>query len=173
MWTSLIPLPYRWAIIAALFASAVGFGWVKGAAHDHAKWEAADALRAKQDAAHLAADAARTKADSDKLRALFDTAAELRAKDTTDHEKQLETLRAAARAGTERLRCPAAALPADTETHDPAAAARSEPEAGRDSIVPGTADALFRIAAGIRRGVRERNALIDAYQAARATCSAP
>lgn len=45
MWTSFVPLPYRIAIIAALFAAAGGFGWVKGAGHVRAEWSAADAKR--------------------------------------------------------------------------------------------------------------------------------
>lgn len=45
MLTSLVPLPYRIAIIAALFVAAGGFGWVKGAGHVRAEWSAADAKR--------------------------------------------------------------------------------------------------------------------------------
>lgn len=47
MWTKLIPLPYRWAIIAALFAAATGFGYVRGISHESDKRDLADAKRAK------------------------------------------------------------------------------------------------------------------------------
>jgi len=38
---SLIAWPYRWLALAALGVSLVGFGWVKGASHVQARWDAA------------------------------------------------------------------------------------------------------------------------------------
>ena len=38
---SLIPWPYRLLAVAALAAALIGFGWVKGASHVQAKWDAA------------------------------------------------------------------------------------------------------------------------------------
>jgi hypothetical protein len=38
---SVIPWPYRQLALAALGLTLVGFGWVKGASHVQAKWEAA------------------------------------------------------------------------------------------------------------------------------------
>lgn len=170
---TLIPLPYRILALVAFAFALFGSGYVSGLRHDQSAWHAADALRVAQDTkAELAAtQAARAKETA--LRNQLDAAAAQRLKENADHETELANLRAAARAGTERLRCPAAPLPADPEAHDPGTAARPEPEAGRDSLVPGAADDLFRIAASIRQGVRERNALIDAYNAARETCNAP
>ncbi|ELQ4312146.1 TPA: hypothetical protein N0H90_005605 [Pseudomonas aeruginosa] len=38
---SLIPWPYRWLAMAALAAALIGFGWIKGAGHVQAQWDAA------------------------------------------------------------------------------------------------------------------------------------
>ncbi len=38
---SLIPWPYRWLALVALAVALIGFGWVKGAGHVQARWEAA------------------------------------------------------------------------------------------------------------------------------------
>ncbi|MDE1547471.1 hypothetical protein PTW32_18805 [Dechloromonas agitata] len=38
---SLIPWPYRWLAAAALATALIGFGWVKGAGHVQAQWDAA------------------------------------------------------------------------------------------------------------------------------------
>lgn len=168
---NLIPLPYRILALVAFALALCGSGYVAGLRHEQAAWHAADALRTQQDTtALLAATESARKRETD-LRAKLDAATLQRTTENTDHETALASLRAAARAGTERLRCPGTTLPADTGTSDPGTAARPEPEAGRDSLVPGTADTLFRIAASIRQGVRERNALIDAYNGARETCS--
>ena len=36
----LVPAPYRWLALALLATALVGFGWVKGASHVQAEWEA-------------------------------------------------------------------------------------------------------------------------------------
>ncbi len=38
---NLIPWPYRWLAIAALAVALIGLGWVKGAGHVQAQWDAA------------------------------------------------------------------------------------------------------------------------------------
>lgn len=38
---NLIPWPYRWLAIAALAVALIGFGWIKGASHVQAQWDAA------------------------------------------------------------------------------------------------------------------------------------
>ena len=38
---SLIPWPYRWLALVLLAAALIGFGWIKGAGHVQAQWDAA------------------------------------------------------------------------------------------------------------------------------------
>ena len=38
---SLIPWPYRWLALVLLAAALIGFGWIKGAGHIQAQWDAA------------------------------------------------------------------------------------------------------------------------------------
>jgi hypothetical protein len=38
---SLIPWPYRWLALVALGVALFGFGWIKGAGHVQARWDAA------------------------------------------------------------------------------------------------------------------------------------
>lgn len=43
MLTQIVPAPWRWAILVTLFALAGGFGWLEGARHVQARWDAAQA----------------------------------------------------------------------------------------------------------------------------------
>ena len=45
---ALIPWPYRLLVLALLSAALVGFGWVKGAGHVQAEWDAAVAKQSLQ-----------------------------------------------------------------------------------------------------------------------------
>ena len=38
---SLIPWPYGWLALVLLAAALIGFGWIKGAGHVQAQWDAA------------------------------------------------------------------------------------------------------------------------------------
>ena len=38
---NLIPWPYRWLAVVLLAAALIGFGWIKGAGHVQAQWDAA------------------------------------------------------------------------------------------------------------------------------------
>lgn len=58
-----------------------------------------------------------------------------------------------------------------SQAANPAAAGGSGDEARAD-VVPEVADAVLGIAGDIAKGVRERNELIDRYNAARAICNA-
>ena len=42
---SVIPWPYRLLALAALCIAVFGFGWLKGASHVHAQWDAATAVQ--------------------------------------------------------------------------------------------------------------------------------
>ena len=48
---NLIPWPYRWLAVAALAVALIGFGWIKGAGHVQAQWDAAIQQQALQAAA--------------------------------------------------------------------------------------------------------------------------
>lgn len=48
---NLIPWPYRWLAVAALAVALIGFGWIKGASHVQARWDAAIHQQALQTAA--------------------------------------------------------------------------------------------------------------------------
>lgn len=48
---NLIPWPYRWLAIAALAVALIGFGWIKGAGHVQAQWDAAAQQQTLQAAA--------------------------------------------------------------------------------------------------------------------------
>lgn len=47
----MIPWPYRLLAVAALVAALIGFGWIKGASHVQAKWDAAIQQQTLQTAA--------------------------------------------------------------------------------------------------------------------------
>lgn len=51
--TTIIPLQYRILLLVAFAAALMGFGWVKGAQHVDAKWEAANATRERAEAEAL------------------------------------------------------------------------------------------------------------------------
>jgi len=42
---TLIPWPYRWLALVLLAAALIGFGWIKGASHVQARWDAASAAQ--------------------------------------------------------------------------------------------------------------------------------
>ncbi len=48
---NLIPWPYRWLALVLLAAALFGFGWIKGAGHVQAQWDAAVQKQALQTAA--------------------------------------------------------------------------------------------------------------------------
>lgn len=125
--------------------------------------------KASDDALLKAATANARKAEAVLHNNLYQ-AALAREQDALRHEKDLADLRAAARSGTERLRCPAI-VHANPAPDDPAPAGGLGDQARSGDLVPGTADDLFRIAASISAGVYRENALIDTYNAARATCN--
>ena len=48
---NLIPWPYRWLALVLLAAALIGFGWIKGAGHVQAQWDAAAQQQTLQAAA--------------------------------------------------------------------------------------------------------------------------
>jgi hypothetical protein len=169
--SDLTPLPYRWLAIGGLMLAAGGACYVAGLRDEQAEWQAADAVRTKQDGEYQLAATKAARSKEQALRTKIDTATEQRTKDAIQHAKDLDSVRADARAGRSGLRCPSAALPANPAPADPATAGRPGAEDGRDRIVPGTADDLLRIGGSIVEIVRQRNAIIDTYNAARTACN--
>ena len=50
---SLIPWPYRCLALVLLAAALIGFGWIKGAGHVQAQWDAAVQQQALQAAEYI------------------------------------------------------------------------------------------------------------------------
>jgi hypothetical protein len=80
-------------------------------------------------------------------------------------EKKMEKLRADLRASRIRLSVPVASCAGSRAATPAAAAGGSAPEA-RAELLPATAGDLVRIAAECDAGMRQLNAVIDAYEAA-------
>ena len=57
---SVIPWPYRLLALTALGVALIGFGWIKGASHVQARWDAAIQQQALQTAAIRERQALRT-----------------------------------------------------------------------------------------------------------------
>lgn len=104
------------------------------------------------------------------LRAMLEVEQKQRFKESQEHAKNIADLQAAARAGTERLRCPATRpIPAPAAPADRPIAAGPGPADGPELVPEASAD-VFGIAGGIAEVVRQRNALIVHFNAARAAC---
>jgi len=104
------------------------------------------------------------------LRALLEVEQKQRFKESQEHAKNIADLQASARAGAERLRCPAARpVPVPATPADRSIAAGPGPADGTELVPEASAD-VFGIAGGIAEVVRQRNALIVRFNAARAAC---
>lgn len=95
-----------------------------------------------------------------------------RAKEKAKYETDIETLRTAARAGNSGMRAPGTCLRANPAPANPSAAGGSRVEEGF-ILLPATAASVLDAASDSRNDVLARNALIDLYNQARATCNAP
>lgn len=177
----MIAFPYKLlAGVLLLAAAALGVAWF-----GHSRYAAGYDARNK---IAIAAEAAISAQARDKLdaatadaatreKALETLVAALKAQreqDEATNAKNLETMRARAAAGTERLsiraECPARALPGRAAPAEPAAAAGTGGETRAD-VVPSTAADVFSIAEGIAELVRDYNRVVDLYDAARNTCN--
>ncbi len=96
-----------------------------------------------------------------------------RTQELADHEKIVDVLQSRVRAGTERLsvavrrQCP---VPAGGPGQDPTIAPGPGTETRAD-LLPESAARIVRIAADGAQLVHDYNALVDVYNAARATCN--
>lgn len=147
-------------IVLALAAGLAGYALAK----QHGDAELAQAQQTAKDAADAVAG---------KIRALeaarvadIDAIAIAHEKEMDDAKAQMDSLRAAVRAGAVRLSVPvkSAACPA-AASGNPAAA--GEPAETRAELVPAAADALIGIAADGDAAVRDLNSCIDAYESIR------
>lgn len=88
------------------------------------------------------------------------------------HATEVSVLRATVRAGDVRLSVPVArcAIPASAAAASPAAVAAPGSEA-RTDLVPGTADAIFRLAGQSADDVRDYNEVIERFEDMRAVCN--
>lgn len=165
---SLIPMPYRLGIIGLIGAALMAFAYARGKSHVQAKW---NAQRAATQAAEVSA-AKDSLAKERSLQAKFDNESAQRQKEKIDHEKAMSGVLANARRGDSGLRAPG------TCPRIAAAPASASPASGPVAeegyvLLPETAESVLDAASDLRQSVLDRNALIDAYQQARATCNAP
>lgn len=149
----------RWVVIGLLVAAAVAAAGMRAYNAGYAKHEAETSTataEANQRArtAERAASARLAKVATDHQ------------KEVTDAQAQIDRLRGDVRRGARRLSVFTAGL---SGCADPAAAGRAGAEARAD-LDPATADALVAIAADGDAGIRQANALIDAYQVAAEVC---
>lgn len=118
-----------------------------------------DKLVAEHAAALALANAANQK-ESIELQDRVDDLNTKKVRDDEQHAKDLESVRAAARAGAVRLSIPGACRAnAGAQTSVAAPAGAEE----RTDLLPGTADAVIRIAGDTAQSVRDYNALLDQY----------
>lgn len=153
------------AIIAGLVAALLAGGfWYRGHVYDAGYAAGEAAQKAIGDEALRDANTASRERERD-LQAQADTANTKRSEDNAKHQTDLEAVRAAARAGAERLSIPAAARACPA-----GAAAQASPAPGpgpqeRTDLLPGTADDVFRIAGRSAQDVRDYNDLLDWHYA--------
>lgn len=138
-------------------------------AWEHRVYSAGYAARDIEAKAQAVDDTLSAQARERKLIADMNEQSQQRYAENADHEKTIDALRARARAGALRL-----SVAVDPGAHcyatNPAAAARSGEQA-RTDLMPSTTDAVLGIAADSARHVRDYNAVLDAYNRARATCN--
>lgn len=135
-------------------------GLAAGAWSDHVYMSGKyDKLVAKQAEAIAQANAANQK-ESIELQDRVDDLNTQKVRDDEQHAKDLESVRAAARAGTVRLSIPGSCRANTSQEASPAPAAGGEE---RTDLLPGTADAIIRIAGDSAKVVRDYNQLLDQY----------
>lgn len=158
------------AVLLAALAGAIAF------AHHHVYMEGRNdekAARKAQDDAALAAAQAKAAADQRELSNKFLLAQRDRFKENQDAQATIEDLRGRVRAGTLSLHVRAGALCSIAAPADPGTGPGPGPEIGSVQLMPSAADAVVVLAGRIKAGVRRENALIDAYNTARAACNKP
>lgn len=155
-------------VICALLVG--GWIWRENVVYRHG-YEAAVSERKATDDKKLVLDTAKAHDGEVKLQAKMYADAIARTKERNEYEETIEGLRKSARAGNSGMRCPGATVRADATRTDSTAASGSSGETGY-ALLPSAADGVLSAASNISQNVRRVNALIDAYNDARATCNA-
>lgn len=152
------------AVIAALVAALLASGlWYRHHVYESGYTAGVASQKAIGDAALAKANAdARIK--QDQLQAEADESEMKRAMGNEKYAKDLEVARADVRAGRERLSI-AGACSSRPANSAQAGAATGPGSETRTDLLPGTADALIRIAGASAEDVRSYNALLDRYNA--------
>jgi hypothetical protein len=164
------------ALVASLIAGY--FAWhhhVDQGGYDRAdaEWKLKEA-QIKADAAQKLADATgAARAKEQALNRSLLTETEKRLMENASHEKTIAGLNTAIRARDLRLSIAIdpRSLPGCATASDPATAGGPSAEARAD-VMPETAVDILGIAGDIAKGVRDFNAVVDAYNKARETCNA-
>ncbi|MYM21940.1 hypothetical protein GTP46_04655 [Duganella sp. FT135W] len=139
------------------------------------QWEKREATIKVDAEREAAVDSARARAETAALQSKFDQLAGRQQKDRVDHEIATKIAVAAALAGTERLSI--AIAPAATDSVREGGEGQSAgPRAGaaretRADLQPTTAGAILRIAGDYGQLVRDYNAVVERFDAARVTCN--
>lgn len=159
--------------IAGALGGVLGYVHHKGYAEADEMWKQREAVTTAAAEKHLAEVTADSLA---KERGLAQTVAGLTSKlveSNQDHENIVKDLESRARAGDLRLSIATRrTVSGCTPPPSTAATAGTLPEE-RTDVMPEVAAAVFDIAGDSAKSVREYNALVDLYNAARAVCNAP
>lgn len=166
-----------WAIKALeLLVLLAALAGVLAWAHHHVYQQGHDAAvaeRKAEDDTALAAATQKAAADLRDLSNKFLLAQRDRFKENQNAQATIDNLRARVQSGAVVLHLrPGSSVCSITAPADTAAGPGPSGEAGPGSLVPSAADAVVSIASRIRSGVRRENALINAYNTARASCNA-
>jgi len=157
-------------------ARLVGRGDTAGYARAKGEWKSAEAKIAADAERQAAVDTKKAREETAALQLKFDQLGDVQQKARIDHEIDKNIAVAAALAGTERLSI-VAAIGTGGALHESGTLEGSAVRAGatatpRIDLLPGTAATVLRIAGDYGQLVRDYNAVLDRFDAARASCNA-
>jgi hypothetical protein len=161
-------------LIGSILAAALLAGcWVTVTHYGTTRYEAGQAAAVTAGAKLRQAEAERNRQTESSLRA------QLAAKDAAAFNKEkeyasnLEAAQRRVRAGTDRLLCPASAVPASTAAPDRSAAGGVEVESAGPSLMPEAAADLLGVAGDVAGLVRRYERLEQRFEACRALNTVP
>ena len=159
------------ALVALILAALIGAGiaWYGHVKYDDGH-DAAVATRTAQDAAKLLADTKTQAAKDAAAKAVQDAHNLADIAEKAAYEKRIQTLIAAGRAGAVVLRVPTDGV-CTAGKAEPATAAGEPGATPGQQLMPSTTGDILGVARDITNGVRDYNALIDAYGLLRKECT--